>query len=299
MSKLTFTVGIPAFNESANIGKLLQQLLDQKFSKGILLSEIVVISDGSIDNTVNISRKIKDRRVKVIEYKNRSGKNTRLNFLYQNFKGSVLVLLDADIKLDNDKVINTLVLPFLKEKKLGAVGGNAQPIAAKTLTEKGINNFVYALTIMKDQIKQGHNVYSARGPILAISKKLARRVILPLDVPDDRFIYLYAIKLGFKFQYVKEAKAWYKSPQNISDQLNQGMRFRVDKENLYKYFRKRFIQKQYYIPLKLRLLMFVYQLCKNPIAYFHMKYMHLRIILDNNFSQKNNWNIVLSTKKIG
>jgi hypothetical protein len=155
---------------------------------------------------------------------------------------------------------------------------------------------------MKDRLKDGDNIYSVRGPILALSNSFAKLNILPKDVPDDRFAYLYAIKLGFKFKYIEKSLVWFKSPQTIKDQLNQGLRFRKDKASLYKYFDQSFIKAQYFIPLKLQILMFFYQIFNNPFAYFFMKYLYTRVVikkaLDKNKKHNPNWTMVLSTKKL-
>lgn len=297
MKSITFSIGIPAYNEAGNIGYLLESIGDQKLDKKLHLSEITVISDGSIDNTVKIARKIKNKKIKILEYKNREGKNTRLNHLYKNLKEDVFILLDADIKFGDENVLINLLQPFIKFKNLGLVAGNSQPIKANNLVEAGINNFVYALNFMKKQIKNGNNIYSVRGPLLAVSKKFARNITLPLDVPDDRYLYLRCIQNGFKFYFVNDAVVFYKSPKTISDQLNQGQRFRRDRNNLDRYFKKNFLLKQYEIPIYLRLLMLLYQVIKNPLAYLVMKYMHLLILYRNKFSKNYKWNMVLSTKK--
>ena len=49
--KLTVTIGIPAYNEEANVRNLLVSLLAQK-ETNFKLQEIIVVSDGSTDKTV-------------------------------------------------------------------------------------------------------------------------------------------------------------------------------------------------------------------------------------------------------
>ena len=51
MKKLRISIGIPAYNEGGNIARLLRSVLGQK--KRELIDEIIVISDGSSDNTVS------------------------------------------------------------------------------------------------------------------------------------------------------------------------------------------------------------------------------------------------------
>ena len=55
--KPTVTIGIPAYNESANIGRLINDVLGQK-QNHFRLAKIIVVSDCSSDATVSIVKKI-------------------------------------------------------------------------------------------------------------------------------------------------------------------------------------------------------------------------------------------------
>ena len=51
MNTQSITIGIPAYNEEANIKYLLKLLLNQKI-KNAAIHEVIVVSDGSTDGTV-------------------------------------------------------------------------------------------------------------------------------------------------------------------------------------------------------------------------------------------------------
>lgn len=293
MKKITISVGIPAFNESANIVYVVADLLEQKLSKGTLV-EIIVVSDGSTDSTVQLVKSLRHKRIKVIDGKKKLGKNSRLNHIFRMFKGDLLILLDADIKIDRANVLEEMVKVY-ESKKPDLIAGNAQPVRGKTYVEKGINNFVYALNFVKARINHGNNIYSIRGPIVALSRSFARQIVLPQGVPDDRYLYLLCKLLGLKFSYVEKARVWYRSPQTVKDQMSQGARFRKDKENLYNHFSKDFIDGQYTIPMRLRPAIPAIQVLRSPIAYAVMKFMHAKILIKN--SEINfNWDQAVSTK---
>ena len=67
MNKPELTVGICAYNEEKNIEALLTQVLNQKI-RNAELKEILVVSSGSTDGTVEIVRKIaaRDTRVRLL-----------------------------------------------------------------------------------------------------------------------------------------------------------------------------------------------------------------------------------------
>ena len=50
---MDISVGIMAFNEEKNIGRLLKAILSQKLNQ-IKITEIIVVSDGSTDKTDEI-----------------------------------------------------------------------------------------------------------------------------------------------------------------------------------------------------------------------------------------------------
>ena len=65
---LRLSVGIPAYNEEANIGRLLKALLNQELPRWLKLEEIVVVASGCTDRTEDIVRSFEeqDERVKLV-----------------------------------------------------------------------------------------------------------------------------------------------------------------------------------------------------------------------------------------
>lgn len=121
------TVGIMAYNEAKNIGLLLQSLDKQKLKKAVI-SEIIVISSGSTDQTDEIVRKVslKNPLVKLITQEKRLGKASAVNLFLKKAKTNLLLLMSADLLLKP----NTLeeILAPLEDKKVGIVGSHPVPI---------------------------------------------------------------------------------------------------------------------------------------------------------------------------
>src|SRR3989344_9663131 len=92
----TVTIGIPAYNEEQGIAKMLKSVCKQK-EKGFKIKEILVISDGSTDNTVKCVKKIRDPRIIIYEDNKRLGQPTRIQELLHRFNSDYLVLMDADL----------------------------------------------------------------------------------------------------------------------------------------------------------------------------------------------------------
>src|SRR3989344_6673402 len=113
--KITVSIGISAYNEEANIKKLLLSLLTQK-RIGFKIKEIVILSDGSNDKTISLAKSVDSNLIKIIDRKIRRGKVIRQNEILKLINSDVLVLLDADVIPANNMLLRNLVKPILEDK---------------------------------------------------------------------------------------------------------------------------------------------------------------------------------------
>ncbi|MGI5998716.1 MAG: glycosyltransferase family 2 protein, partial [Lutispora sp.] len=119
---MSITAIIPAYNEEKTIGNVLNVV-----SELSLINEIIVVSDGSWDNTVNIAKKY---GVKVIELKDNIGKGGAIKAGLKECNSDIVLLLDADlIGLKKDHIYD-LVTPIMFENIDMTVGvfKNGRPI---------------------------------------------------------------------------------------------------------------------------------------------------------------------------
>src|ERR1041385_4839945 len=95
--KPNILIGIPAYNEEANIGELLKHILSQR-QINFNISKIIVISDGSTDKTVAIVSKFKNKKITLINYKKRKGQISRQNEIIKMMakNDEFLLLFEAD-----------------------------------------------------------------------------------------------------------------------------------------------------------------------------------------------------------
>ena len=102
----TITIGIPAYNEEQNIYELLSALLQQNLAT-VNLEKVIVVADGSTDGTVGQIQRITDKRVALMHWTRRRGLAAGQNYIVENTRSDVLVLLDADIlPQDNNFIVN-------------------------------------------------------------------------------------------------------------------------------------------------------------------------------------------------
>ncbi len=89
----TVTVVVPAYNEEKTITKTVKSLLRLNYPKNKI--NLVVVDDGSTDNTYALAKKIKAKNLKVYGKKN-GGKASALNFALKRCRTEFFGALDAD-----------------------------------------------------------------------------------------------------------------------------------------------------------------------------------------------------------
>ncbi|KAL1489577.1 hypothetical protein ABEB36_013529 [Hypothenemus hampei] len=155
---LNLSVVIPAYNEEARLGPMLEECLDfleyRKKESPNFNYEVIIVSDGSTDNTVNkalaYSKKYGTEKVRVLDLEKNRGKGGAVRLGMLSTRGSLLLFADADgatkfsdlTKLENSMKVMTNVdyhsLPSEASEKLAiAIGSRAhleqEAVANRTL----------------------------------------------------------------------------------------------------------------------------------------------------------------------
>ncbi len=103
--KNKISVVIAAFNEAPRIADVLKVVENHP-----LIDEVIVINDGSVDNTSQVVRKF---NVKLIENEKNIGKTLSVKKGIDAAKNDLIMLLDADLQGLTEKSIEKLANPVL------------------------------------------------------------------------------------------------------------------------------------------------------------------------------------------
>ncbi len=210
--KLSVALCLPAYNEEANIGKLLESLLAQKTDR-IVIDKIIVVSSASTDGTNEIVKSFiaKDSRISLIKQKERLGKASAINSFLKVVDHEVVVIQSTDTICEPD-TIELLCLPFLKDKKIGMTGGAPHPVNDK-------NTFLGYVV---------HTWWWFHRNIPRFGEIIAYRNVLPeisvTTAVDEAFIQAKMVQLGYKIVHVDEAKVWNKGAESLGDIVMQRRR---------------------------------------------------------------------------
>lgn len=109
------SVVVPAYNEGkvlrVNLEKIIKYLKSKKYSW-----EIVVVDDGSGDNTYNIAESFSKKGVKAYKFSQNQGKGGALKEGFKKANGQYVIFMDADLSVPLKNI--DIFLSELKDNKV-------------------------------------------------------------------------------------------------------------------------------------------------------------------------------------
>lgn len=117
--KVSFIV--PAYNEGKGIYSNLKQL-KEFMSISFPSYELIVVSDGSKDNTYVEAKKLEDSNLKVVGYSKNMGKGFALRYGLKFVSGDYVGFIDGDGDLDFKQIL--ILIKYLKENGADIVIGS-------------------------------------------------------------------------------------------------------------------------------------------------------------------------------
>ncbi len=173
--KYSISVLVPAWNEEKTIEGTIRAI----FSSGYDLEEVIVLNDGSKDNTKKIVDKLLKEYPKLtILNKENSGKADSLNQGLEMAKGELVAVVDADSYPDKGSFEK--MIGFFDDKKVGAVTCVFIPRNDKRFFERlqAIEYNIIAFT--RKLLGYVDAIYVTPGP-LALYRKFALKKIKGFD----------------------------------------------------------------------------------------------------------------------
>lgn len=99
---------IPVYNEEKTVEEIIKRVKKLKIKK-----EIIVVDDGSTDNSYKIIKKIKG--IKIIRNKPNMGKGAAIRYALEQVTGDIVLIQDADLEL-NPEEIPKIIQPIITGK---------------------------------------------------------------------------------------------------------------------------------------------------------------------------------------
>jgi len=200
---------VPAYNEEKVIGRTIDSLLDLEYPK----KEIIVVDDGSEDQTLAIANSYKGR-IKVLHKRNK-GKAFALNYGVYHAKGEIVIVVDADTILKKDAIIS-IVRQFATSEDVAAVGGNIKVgNRVNWLTWCQALEYVTGINIMRRAFDIYGTINMVPGALGAFKKsKLPSTGLYNSDtLVEDFDLTVRTIKSGYAVHGSNTAIAFTEAPQ--------------------------------------------------------------------------------------
>ncbi len=127
MDKQSVTAAIPVYNGANFIGPTIESLLNQTRKA----EEILVIDDGSTDETVEICRHYP---IRLVEHKSNRGLAAARNTAAEEAKSDIIVFIDVDALADKDLL--RIIMDAYGEPDIGGVGGQGIESSIHSLADR-------------------------------------------------------------------------------------------------------------------------------------------------------------------
>lgn len=215
MKQLNCSIGVLAYNEAANIEKLLNSLTSQKLDK-VNIKEIIVVSSASTDGTNEIVEKFSENNenVKPIVEDERRGKSAAIN-TFIKAAGSEILVIESGDTIPASNTIEQMITPFFDEK-IGMTGGRPTP-------ENDSDSFIgYSVNLLWNLHHKMAMISPKLGEMVAFRKIFEE--IPPESAVDEASIEAIIKDNDLILKYVPEAIIYNKGPENISDFIKQRRR---------------------------------------------------------------------------
>lgn len=196
------SVVLAAKDEEINIKTRIENLLEQEYPAELI--EIIVVSDGSTDRTVELARQFD--AVRVIESRQSVGKAGALNIGVKNASNDIIVFADARQRFAPNVIAELVAL--LSDESVGAVSGELiiEPGIGSEVHE-GVGLYWEYEKIIRRSESAASSVVGATGSIYAIRRNL----FVPLEphtLLDDFVVPMRIVLAGHRVLFARSARAY-------------------------------------------------------------------------------------------
>jgi peptidoglycan-N-acetylglucosamine deacetylase len=217
------SVILPAFNEALVIGNTIRSLLASDYQN----FEIIVVDDGSTDNTFEVVEELFGGHPKVRSYSlTNGGKAAALNFGMTQATGEIVVALDADT-IFATQTIGVLARRFA-DKRIGAVAGNAKVgNRINIVTRWQALEYVTSQNMDRRAFASLNCITVVPGAVGAWRRELLENAGgFPSDtLAEDQDLTLKIRRLGYDIGYEEDAIAWTEAPDRLGSLARQRFRW--------------------------------------------------------------------------
>ena len=198
VSKHKLSLIVPCYNQGDYIYRNLQEIIRTMKNFNNLDYEIIVVDDGSTDNTFEEAKEAENDKLRVIGYTENKGKGFAIKYGFKNSTGGFITFADADLDI-HPKQLMTLI-NYMDEHSADIVVGSKRHKESKVEypLKRRILSYFYHLFI-KSLFKL--NVKDTQSGFKLLRRDCAESVLPKVLVKKFAFdleLLVVANKYGFK-----------------------------------------------------------------------------------------------------
>ena len=237
MNKSDITIGIITYNEENNILKFFDSLKSQRLGDKLDITEVIFVDDSN-DETPILINKIKSENpefnIRLIHNETRKGASQGWNTIFRSAKGSIIVLLDADIEIGENCVSR---LSNKISDIVGLCASNTVPKCNSTNLYACASIFIsYWLRSIR---LNGLSQYTTMGRAIALNTELARGIEIPQEIiAIDLYLQCRVLEMNKKVIYDDDAMIYFNPPITKHDFYSQIVRALIGHNQLKELTRK-------------------------------------------------------------
>jgi biofilm PGA synthesis N-glycosyltransferase PgaC len=213
---------VPAYNEEKYIGDTIKALKQLAYPKRLL--EIIVVDDGSTDNTYRVTKKFKG--IKILRQKNK-GKGAALNHGLKHVKGEIVACVDSD-----SYPMPSALMEAIKYFSNEDVGGVTASIFVKN-KERLLDRLQwleYVMIIWSRKLFEFiESIYVTPGPF-SLYRKEALLKVGGFDeeiITEDIEVTWRLLKQGYKIRLANKARVVTRTPDYLMSWWKQRVRWNI------------------------------------------------------------------------
>ena len=219
---------VPVKNEANVVGRFLNSFLKIKYPKEKL--ELVIVEDGSVDNTEHICRsfaKEHPKMVKVVSRQVSNGKPSALMEALKHVTGDVVGVFDADNVPEPDVLLRAV--NYFKDSSVVAVQGRVCAINAE---ENILTRFVAQEEALRyEGFMRGKEVLGLFVPLNGSCYFVRKSVIEDVGgwdtaaLSEDMELAARLVDKGHKINYASDVRSWQEYPASVKGFFKQRVRW--------------------------------------------------------------------------
>ena len=225
----TISFLIPAYNEEQIIGKCIESI-DRAAARYNGNTEIVIVNDGSTDNTEKIVldsiRKLVYAHGKIFTISN-SGKGFALDYGLKKTSGEIVFRMDADSLIDKDAI--TPLVEHFEDPIVGSVSGFVFPLEAPNIFGKAQNVLYASYLYVKRAQELFDSIIVQPGPSTAFRKDALLKIggWTHNQFGEDGEISSRLARFGYKSEFEQRSVVHTDLPRTLRGFLIQRSRWSI------------------------------------------------------------------------